>query len=195
MKLYTFLFLICLLWVSCAKEENNEIPEHYGNCNTLDQLPQINTSGTNSFGLILNDVVWVQKGFRFKAYSFFSTIENELEGWYKPTSGEFLLTAYKSCRDKDLYPVAEESFNIRVKNGLFNEGTISTSDEDHISLSFFDSFNKKYYGSDDSNPGQIEILRLDTFQQIISGTFSGVLYNNELIDSVVVSEGRFDFSY
>ena len=52
-----------------------------------------------------------------------------------------------------------------------------------------------YSGGDITGHGVVTLSAWDTVNHTIAGTFSGVLYDNGLIDSVVVTNGTFNTSY
>jgi hypothetical protein len=81
-----------------------------------------------------------------------------------------------------------------------NEGIINAQDLVHLrikfSLTYNDGLSAKSWSADSSGIGTtIEILRLDTSQNIIAGKFSSLLFADAGNDTLVLTDGRFDLKY
>jgi len=81
-----------------------------------------------------------------------------------------------------------------------NEGIINAQDLVHLrikfSLTYNDGLSAKSWSADVSGIGTtIEILRLDTSQNIIAGKFSSLLFADAGNDTLVLTDGRFDLKY
>ena len=71
---------------------------------------------------------------------------------------------------------------------LYRTGNIA----DSLFISYLDS-SGFYYRL--HNSGEVELNKLDTVNGIISGTFQFTLFNNATGDSLMVTDGRFDFRF
>ena len=81
-----------------------------------------------------------------------------------------------------------------------SEGVINPQNLAHLrikfSLSYNEGLNAKSWSADETGIGtSIEILRLDTAQNIIAGKFSSLLISDTGGDTLVLTEGRFDLKY
>ncbi len=96
------------------------------------------------------------------------------------------------------------SFEVPGKVGLYNSMQYSHADSDHFSVYFLDFIASKWYYPTDNKVdtgNQLNITKLDTVNNILSGTFKFKLYRgaNDKItnraDSLVITDGRFDIRY
>jgi len=145
------------------------------------KLPQATQTGEGMMAAKVNGVVWIATGGLIgdNPSATYGNITGRLDigGRYKHNEGI-------------------SSMSITVSN-VFNEtvyyawGLSTFQDGTRI---YFDSPTHEWCQAHRSNPGIVEITRLDTIEQIISGTFDfdGICENG---DTVKVRQGRFDVTY
>ena len=148
-----------------------------------DQLPPITTSGTNTFGCLVNGNVWLPVN---KGIINYGPPEYKLEVsqyWqnHSVTSVIISATQYESNATNGFYIALD-----KLDTGTYHLiGGLNYSDVNYI-----------YYPWDSS--GVVHIMRFDTIQKIISGTFSFTGYSDANITtakSVSITDGRFDVHY
>ena len=178
-KLLVVLFVVFIPLTSCEKTE----------------LPDITEEGNNTFGMLVNGEVWTPHA------PFSSALK--LSVGYSPFFQQLHIGAYNSRRREKLafyfsdivghgdyffacgplFPdmsVADENFN--YCSTRFNKGT----DEPYDPKNEFVLFNR--------NESNLNIIKLDTINKIISGTFSVNLHNFDG-DVLEITNGRFDVKY
>ncbi len=168
----------------------------YNSCNKDSyptELPAITQEGKNTFGFKLDDKIWVPyfpctgggPGSSPLEYSFHATDANS------SFPLEFGLNA-KNNKGADTY------LTIRSKNsGAHIRELGNIIDSLYINLDNDESgrYYHKYRGT--GFPHYFEITKLDTVNKIVSGVFSFWMYraapSGMLIDSIKITDGRFDF--
>ena len=174
-KIVLQIFLVISLF-ACKNDDDN------ANKNPLSQLPPKTQTGENTFGCLLDGEPFIPGG-RI----------NPLDCFYQFLDGEYYFSVQGSNRDRD---GINRRISIGTENLQLSEGTtyplLEQEDGKANGTFFYGTFN-----SDTSinNTGELTITRLDTENQIISGTFwFDVIhpYTNEIAK---IREGRFDMQY
>ncbi|MFA7381517.1 MAG: hypothetical protein WC150_13750 [Bacteroidia bacterium] len=173
-SLVLLLAAFCCMNVQCNKDEKTE----------LEKLPPISTYGANTFGCLVNGDAWPMNavsGVLFYDFSYFD--------------GMTVL----SYEINDNNGVIKEGINIvskrMVKKGFYEIGY------DNNGEFFSAKFDNERYVSgykkniDLGRKAIVNILRLDTIQGIISGTFSFSLFNEKGTKEIHITNGRFDYNY
>ncbi len=195
MKNKIFLFLLLMMaaaWLSlpaCRKASPD--PPQPPSIPYWDTLPAITQIGANTFGCLVNGEVWVPhidvRSFDPTRHDMSATVfesngtgtggitctlldfDLKQDDWLSITFGPTFFQAVQNCD-----PIAGVGARFRKTNG---ERYLSTY---HL-----------------SNENCVTITRIDTDNNIISGTFQFVLYNDSinLNDKITITEGRFDMPY
>jgi hypothetical protein len=154
-------------------------------------LPPITQTGANTFGCLVNGEVWVPRvdilAFDPTRHDMIATV-NESNGtgsgrigctlldldlgqddWLQITLGPTFFQAVQNCD-----PIVGVSAQLNIRPGQW--------------------YQSSYHSSSDNC---VTITRIDTANNIISGTFQFVLYNDftNLNDKITITEGRFDMPY
>jgi len=179
MKKYIFslLVLFTLTAVRCKKSSSPQ----------AEQLPPITTTGANTFGCLVNGNVWLPY--------------NSSDGGVDAIVCYAYLTHNFSYPDIDIYTSnrkngALDDFEMRFR-GIRDTGTYKLSNPFDSSLSFAytaDTLGFGPYPPLDSTV-RVKILRCDTIQKIISGTFSFTGFNAQFNKTIYITDGRFDLHY
>jgi len=171
---------ILLILFSCKKEE---IP----NLN----LPAVTETGQNTLGFNLNNNVWTNYGRRC---TLAGCSDNKVSAYlYKQPNGNFdlgIMADYTLMSE-----TIDQSFSIHALN-LTTVGTFPLDSSLNRGMTFIASrYNQSYkaYENQLINKCFLTITKFDTTNNIIAGTFNGILYNPmNLTDSIKIDLGRFD---
>ncbi|MCW5923524.1 MAG: hypothetical protein KIS77_14365 [Saprospiraceae bacterium] len=188
-KANTLLLMLVALWLlACYKDA----PPPYVKPDPC-PWPEITTQGLNTFGCKINGKEWVPCVDIYGAVVGLRPID---------------CTLRESDRSNFLGVDASYSMSsISDTSNLFflglkplKEGVINPQDLAHLRIKFSLSYNgglsSTSWSADSSGIGTtIEILRLDTSQNIIAGKFSSLLFANAGGDTLVLTDGRFDLKY
>jgi hypothetical protein len=186
-KLALLLTLLAATYVSCRKDDSDVVLT----------LPAATQTGAQTFGFLVNGVVWINYGQLCQPNG--GSCRDNLEGMYFPSDGGITLRA-----DQVIYKdgVSQTQYvELELLTGFGGEKTYSTVVGDHITALLLPVNDLAGYATADVNPNfTVTITRLDTNAGIISGVFSGSLFRRlttgtSPIDSVSITEGRFDVRY
>lgn len=177
-KLTILLLIFLLINSSSCTHENNE-----------ETLPPITQTGQNTFGCLVNGVVWRNEG----SAAFASTNLNVTAG-----SKILKIGALKNANNIDQVVFITINTPISVVKYFFNT--------ENQQAGFNDMVDSCYYTTDSiSSTGTLEITKFDTINYIVSGIFNfkaskysnlGKLLSKGTCDSTInITEGRFDFKY
>lgn len=154
-------------------------------------LPPITQEGKNTFGCKVNGEVWVP---RIDTRSFDPTRHDKIASLHeKNGSGAGAIVCnlldFDSKQDDWLQITFGQTFFQPVQNCGLMLGVGA----------LFNTTSGKWYSSKyhDSSNNCVTVTRIDTANNIVSGTFHFVLYRDSvnLNDKIVLSEGRFDMFY
>ena len=153
-------------------------------------LPEESQTGKNTLGFLLNDKVWANYGRRCTTLG--GCHDNKVTAsLYKQPNGDYDLSITGGFNADTI----DQAFTIGMDN-VTAAGTYAL-DSSAKRLMRFESYESdpyyKEYHNRASNTCFITITKLDTITKIISGTFTGVLYNSlSMSDSIKIEQGRFD---
>jgi hypothetical protein len=182
MKTYLiFLALILLSLTACKKDK------HINGTGTpppqQQQLPPITTEGKNTFGCLVNGNVWLPEVTPYQMFVY------PLTSSYNPNIG-LDVKATKNI-DNQIY----EGTSLQIIN-LDDTGVFILDSNLPIGSYgvYYDLSKGCNYTTDSIQIGTVEILKLDTSNKIIAGTFEMKLWKNGC-DTINITEGRFDVKY
>jgi hypothetical protein len=148
------------------------------------ELPPVTTTGENTFGCYVNGKLWLPGG----AWPDLSA--DFLNGY-------LIVKAFR--RD---FPIEENdpfesisSMNIQVmENAQLKSKHVLTTQTSKSFGQFSGTGNCYALLTDSTFTGKLEILRLDSINAIVSGTFEMTFYNKGC-DTIRITDGRFDIKY
>lgn len=172
--------LLSLAAISCRREQ---IPNL--------SLPSITQTGQNTLGFLIDNKVWTNYGRRC---TFAGCKDNSVKAiCYKEQNGAFILSI--SADYTILSKTIDQSFTFNTTN-IATTGTFSMDSSAGHRVSFIANRYTQYYKEYiNISPDKfyLSITKFDTTNKIVSGTFAGVLYNqNNTTDSLTLKDGRFD---
>ena len=165
-----------LLAASCTKEDD-------GPTTPLDELPPATQVGANTFGCLINGEPWYNRGGRFN--------DPDLSAGYAETIYGLYFNVYARAYDPF---ISSESDFLRVQFKEPKVGDFLPDDRwlEPLRLTYD---NYIFYRLDTLSRVDLTLTRFDLQNQIASGTFSFTVINDVLLDTLVVSEGRFDVEF
>lgn len=183
MKLPVFALATLLAFSSCQKD--NISPN---------ELPPATSTGAETLGFLLDNSGWAPAG---RTCGIYGCSDNKVEASSYVANGrrQLLLTAARTDGSR------QESFILQLDSlpgpGVYRSnsgGPGATGGETGTKLYFANSREGREY---QSQPGTaiITITKVDTVQNIVSGTFEGQLSRLDGAGTVQVSSGRFDVLY
>lgn len=176
MKKLILLFTISLTLSCCNNDDNNNTQ------NPIDQLPPETQTGENTFGCLLDDEAFIPSGGT-----------NPLDAVYQFVNGGYYFSVQGNRRNSEnnLLTISIGVLNIELTQGstyqlIENEDGNATGNFLYSTLSNYTSAN---------NSGELTITKLDTENQIVSGTFWFDIIHPYTEEIVEIREGRFDMQY
>ena len=177
------MIFICVIYFHCKKNNSGV------------QLPTISQVGKNTFGCKVNGSVWMPD------WPCIDIVGGTAEINYTiapPTNSSSLPLVWVSLLGN--YKNNESTFFIQQTPTLsdhliYHVGNIIDSIKIVYSTAPFNMYQNYHYPGNTS-PRYFNITKLDTLNKIISGEFAFTLFGQNGLggtDSVVISEGRFDF--
>ena len=174
----SLVLLVLLLWAATA-------------CTTAPEpnLPPITEEGRNTLGFKANGKVWVNSG---EICNWFDCDENVVEGrLHKYPDGRYgvVVVGFYTNKDKNI----NQHLSIAV-NYVDAPGTYKIKSADNSFMTYLvESSGNNFYQLGDNSNATITITKLDRVNNIISGQFSGTLYNyNDPTQEIQIIDGRFD---
>ena len=179
-----FLTILAFVMLGCSSEEDTA---------TGDQLPPITTVGANTAGCLVNGIVLLPKKGNSTLGAALSCFYQFVDGGYHFALGftdketnvrrsALISLNPEQLSDGNLYILGEQTTDGTNYNSNFGEFWTSIS------------FTENRYITTSIHKGELKIIKLDTQQKIISGTFwyDAVNSNGEKIE---IRDGRFDMRY
>ena len=175
-KLLIFL-TITLTLCCCNKNDDSTTP-----INPIDLLPPATQIGANTFGCLLDGEVFLPSGGN-----------NPLDCVYQFVNGGYYFALQGNKRDSNnnLLRVSTGTLNLQLEEV---ETYQLLENQDGNATGRF-SFNGVANYTSSSNTGEIKIVKLDTQNQIVSGTFWFDVEHPITGEIVQIREGRFDMQY
>ena len=178
--------LAALLLFGCTKD-NDPPPEPPDRC----PWPEVTTEGKNTLAFKINGVEWVPCVDLSAAIAGLKPVSagftEDLNGL--TITGSYFMWAYGDS--------IHHFYNISFYP--LYEGKIDIQNMEHCRFDFRESFKGIFHDKwtlPESRDGlEIEILRLDEEQNIISGKFEAILIPKIGNDTLFITEGRFDVTY
>jgi hypothetical protein len=183
MKFPLFACAIVLVLTSCQKDDINP-----------NELPPASSTGAETLGFLIDGSGWAPAG---RTCGIYGCADNKVEASSSVANGrrQLLLTAARTDGSRN------ESFILQLDSlpgpGEYrsnSSGPGATGGEAGTKIYFANSREGRQY---QSQPGTatITITKVDTVQNIVSGTFEGQLSRLDGSGTVQVSSGRFDVLY
>lgn len=202
MRFRTFLTYLSLLPLSactksCSPDYDNN--EEFSKA----QLPPYTDTGANTLGCVLGAQTWTVLGkYRSNSPAGASWIPNELRAYSNPALPSFLyargqMTGVLNSR---VFYDMEIALAFRLNDTLGGLRLLGT-DTARVPVGRAETMEATnlveyaQYKSRQRRPVRLFIRKLNRQQRIVSGTFSGTLYQARGVDSLTVKDGRFDFKY
>jgi hypothetical protein len=189
MKNKNFILLILLSWIGLYACEKDPPPNVYPPPVDYTKLPPETQTGANTFGCLVDGKVGVPRvPLLAVTYQDISALISEKNG---TGSGGV------SCNLVDLETQQDNSLSISFGSTLFSTGQRCdpiTGVAARFKLTNGDRYLSIYRHSDENC---VTITRFDTINNIISGTFNFVVYDDSvhIEHKTVISDGRFDVKY
>jgi hypothetical protein len=176
-KLILLLFALSLLTtLSCNNDDDNNTE------NPILQLPPETQTGANTFGCLLDGEPFIPSGGI-----------NPLDAVYQFINGGYYFSVQGNRRNSEnnLLTISMGVLNIELTQGytyqlIENEDGNATGNFLYSTLSNYTSAN---------NSGELTITKLDTENQIVSGTFWFDVVHPLTGEIAEIREGRFDMQY
>jgi hypothetical protein len=176
-----YLLILCII-CSCHKHNSSY---------NINELPPITAKGANTFGCLINGEVWVpfyNCGTIIPALAY-NTPKLDLPYY----SVYFEMQAYNSAYQ---IPGNDEWTVAPIDNTFYGvHGTGNYVDSLDIEFNGYGGVYTLFYLY--HGPRNFTITTFDTVNHIIAGTFAFTLYylpgNSTYVDSIAITEGRFDF--
>lgn len=171
--------MILVTMISCDKE---------GRIPSIDkELPTITTEGKNTFGCLKNGEVWTP----YLPLGLFPPGAPRLTASYYKIGGGLEICAQRVISDKNV-----KNWLCLYSDSIFGEGNfklIANLPLYNVDKTYFeDNVNNKIYSLVSSSDSKLEIIHFDTINHIVSGTFNMVLVDSLALDSIFITQGRFD---
>lgn len=187
LKLIFFGACLSCLALQCDKDDENN-PSSTGN--NQKRLPPKTQSGENTIGFKVNGEVW-------RPYNFLGkVVEAEYNTYYDEEKDK--KESWLSIEARWHKEGNQEDFYLDMAN-IFSSGKFECDDDELYSMEFTESEDGTVKNICLSCPkpisGQINVTKLDTVNQVISGTFSFKAYCQQTKDTLNITDGRFDFQY
>ena len=162
----------------------------------LNTLPAETQTGANTFWAVIRGKVWTINGKNCKQLG--GCRENPSANYFTidtPFNASLGLSADKVIY-KGIGVKSRESFDFRFYWNFSGVGIYHLKKDNAYDMqyTYTDLTNNKYYKLlQDRETFELSITKFDTTAKIISGKFSGTLFNEfEPTDSIKINEGRFD---
>ena len=149
----------------------------------LDELPPATQVGANTFGCLINGEPWYNRGGSFNRPDLSA-------GFYTSNSRNYLsvlgraITPFLSTRNdrvEILFTDPAEGMTLTNTNWA---SPIRLTNEDYV-----------FYRIDTSSYVKLSLTYLNLEMQVASGTFEFTAINNDIKDTLVVTDGRFDVEF
>ena len=200
MRLRTFLTYLSLLPLSactrsCKEYDNNE---EFARA----QLPPYSETGANTMGCVLGPQTWTVLGSHFETSHYSGKwVPNRVEvlnNYPGPKQVQLRgrMTGVRSSKEFYDYEI-QAVFTLNDTLGglrLLGADTVRQPRRDEY-MSAGSLFDGRIFVSSTRHPVRLLIRKLNRQQRIVSGTFSGMLYQDRGPDSLAVADGRFDVKY
>jgi hypothetical protein len=182
-KITIYLLFTLLLAIACNKDDDGS-DNSYG-------LPNATQGGANTFGCLINGEPWVAE---IGPDVLSPSVHKFLMDYDEANFGVDYNNSW-TTRAKLAVDAISESF---IFNGInFTTATNLYVDLNSLDVTFYSIDNRPYfsYSLDEGQPYFMEITKLDTVENICSGMFECFLLSQNKLDTLHITEGRFDKKY
>ena len=167
--MYAFIALLGLLYVTACDDDLNP------------DLPAATQKGANTLGFKVDGKSWVPYYVGVSLQG-----DTEIEVGYNEITHGFGINALRRIKS------VNQAFYLSVDD-LIDTGEYF--DQAHLSNIYFSDSNiEQIYEVDLNSSGSVIITRLDTINQIVSGTFFFTV-ENAVGERLQITDGRFDYNY
>ncbi|MGM0579637.1 MAG: hypothetical protein ACQETL_03095 [Bacteroidota bacterium] len=142
------------------------------------ELPPITEEGKGTFGCKVNGEVWLPD------YRYLNSGGNILEAYLDRGSDMHI---------KAVYEPKTQNIRFTLKDVFNQDKAIKFSSYESENSYASVSMEEDCYLETDSTSGYLEILKIDSINKIVAGTFEFSIISD--CDTVEVTEGRFDLDY
>lgn len=175
----TSIFILMLLFIcsSCKKEEDPCIKYNK-------ELPPITTSGQYTFGCKMNGENWVVNTDQFQ--QFIGGGAKKITCSISTADDLFISGSLKynnECDEIDQF-LSFNSLGIELGENIISENG-----------KLLDWENECRYKIDSNHLHFVEIIHFDKEKKIVSGKFNFTLISKDCLDTLTISDGRFDTTY
>jgi hypothetical protein len=174
---------VALLGLSSCKKESTP----------LEQLPTATQDGNNTAGWLLDGRAWVPVS------STISTGPPISGSWQKTKGGRSLSVSFHQFSREEDWGAGFFLSDIRQPDTfLLNQAPAITGGRFAASYGEYDHLRpgpRLSYHTDTDAPGQLNITRFDTVQNIVSGTFQMTLRQDGGGGTIEITNGRFDVHF
>jgi hypothetical protein len=177
--------LTTFLILSCNKNDDESIL-------FKDKLPEISSTGANTFGVVINNTIYLPKSSINDLYNTFGPKYNGVNLQINDKSLSCLINIDSKNKTYVFLFIDDES-GLASKEYLVNEKEISTPGRVTIVYDIFNKSVETTHYKAVPNSGSIKLNKNDN--DIISGTFNCKLINEKNSNDIIeVKEGKFDFN-
>ncbi len=176
---WNILLLAVLLVGAACKKEYVVGPQEPPKPPPVDKLPAITTTGKNTFGCLVNDVVYISTP---QTIAGKQTLQAELDTAFS----EMLLS----------------SIQTNMPNGAMWLGIVNFTGTGKYDLPYsyglyhlFTTDSYTVYRPNTDTTNIIEVTRFDSLQKIVSGKFTLNFKNVQTNEKLTIKSGRFDLKY
>lgn len=201
MRLRSFLTYLTLLPLSACTRSCND----YDNNEEFSRgkLPPYSETGTNTLGCVLGAQTWTVLG----SHQVISPLGSgwvpnilQVEGGYSYAPLVLMRGRMTGVRNSKEFYDTEITLTFRPNDTLGGLRLLG-ADTSHVapyrgeSMAATGFVGGGYFKSSARRPVRLLVRKLNKQQRIVSGTFSGMLYQDRGPDSLAVADGRFDVKY
>ena len=173
MRIFFIISLFLFLTAACTKTDDD------APAGPLDELPPATQTGANTFGCLINGEPWYNRGGQFN--------DPDVSAGY----GNNFLSVYGRAID----PFISDKYD-RINITFHNPSVGNSSPIPGWNLPFRLTYEDYvFYRLDTLSRITQSLTRFDLDMQIASGTFAFTAINDELMDTLVVTDGRFDVEF
>jgi len=190
-----YTLFLCLFFLACKKDSGN-------NEGAASQLPEITTEGKNTFGCLIDGRPYVVTGSSGNFFLEATVVWDSVSPFY---GSRIVANIHRDSGPSDSAMIINtQKRTIITKNDVIRMGGGFVSGYDYFGEANYvidtgASFTDNYYSGYAPAPsGEVQYLRLDIDNRILSGTFWFDAYNlqNGLPNKKVeIREGRFDIKF
>lgn len=162
----------------------------------LKTLTPFTEVGANTFATNIGWRTWTTNG-KYCGTQYGNCRDNPMASYYVNGSSNnitLILTADRVIY-KNIGIASSESFTFSFYRNFSGTGIYHLKKDDSYSnVEYIDNTNDKYYELlQDRETFELNITKFDTIEKIVSGRFSGILFNQfDPNDSINIHKGRFD---